>query len=58
VRAALLLDEDHPGRARLHGKAGVSDEEALAKGMAEKVKEFVAQAAEIYCRAPERRRHR
>jgi phosphomethylpyrimidine synthase len=33
VRAALLLDEDHAGRARLRRKLGVSDEEALKKGM-------------------------
>jgi phosphomethylpyrimidine synthase len=32
-------------------KQGVSADEALAKGMAEKAKEFVAQGAELYRKA-------
>jgi phosphomethylpyrimidine synthase len=32
-------------------KIGVSDDEALGKGMADKAKEFVEQGGEIYSRA-------
>src|SRR5205823_2518766 len=41
VRPALLLDEDH-GRVRKYAaEQGIAEEEALAKGMEEKSKEFV-----------------
>ena len=50
VRPALLLDEDHAGRARLRGEAGV-EQEALTKGMEEKAVEFVQKGAEIYSKA-------
>jgi len=56
VRAALLLDEDHPGRAGLRRAAGVAEQEALAKGMAEKAVEFRRKGGELYgeseCRRP------
>jgi phosphomethylpyrimidine synthase len=49
VRPALLLDEDHPGRARLRRRAGRRDEaEALERGMAEKAREFREQGGEVY----------
>ena len=51
VRPALLLDEDHPGRARYAARLGVSEEEALKKGMEVKAVEFVKKGAEIYRKA-------
>jgi len=51
VRPAFLLDEDLPGRARIRGEGGVSEQEALAKGMEEKSIEFVQKGAEIYSKA-------
>ena len=49
VRAALLLDEDHAGRARLRRRAvGVAEEKALETGLAEKSEEFLREGAEIY----------
>ena len=51
VRPALLLDEDHAGRARLREAQGVSEAEALAKGMEAKAVEFVQGGGEIYRRA-------
>ena len=51
VRPALLLDEDHAGRARLRRAEGLSAEAALEQGMEEKASEFVEQGAEIYRKA-------
>ena len=52
VRPALLLDEDHAGRARLCGEAGLrARADALAKGMEAKSVEFVKAGAEIYSKA-------
>jgi phosphomethylpyrimidine synthase len=48
VRPALLLDEDHSGRARFAAAAGHRREEALTKGMETKAVEFVKTGAEIY----------
>ena len=49
VRAAFLLHEDHPGRARLRGaELGVQEEAALAAGMKEKAEEFKKSGGKIY----------
>ena len=51
VRPALLLDEDHAGRARLRREAGYFRQDALKKGMEVKAVEFVQKGGEIYSKA-------
>jgi hypothetical protein len=52
VRPALLLDEDHAGRARLRGEARRSTTTPRSqKGMEAKAVEFVQKGAEIYGKA-------
>ena len=55
VRPAFLLDEDHPGRARLRRDAGRRRKsragEGGKRGMEEKSIEFVKKGAEIYHKA-------
>ena len=52
VRPALLLDEDHPGRARLRRRARRRrDRRRWTQGMAEKSAEFRAQGAQVYRKA-------
>jgi plasmid stability protein len=44
-----LLDENYAGRLRIRAaQQGIEEEKALAVGMAEKSKEFLATGAEIY----------
>ena len=51
VRPALLLDEDHAGRARVRREAwACPNEEALKKGMEVKSIEFVRQGGELYAK--------
>ena len=50
MRLALLLNEDHAGRARVRGVAWV-EEEALTRGVEEKSREFVEKGAEVYAKA-------
>jgi len=50
-RPTLLLDEDHPGRARARGAKEIDEQAALDVEMKEKAEEFVAAGTEIYQKA-------
>jgi hypothetical protein len=48
VPPALLLNEDHPGRARVRAQKEIDEQAALGVGMKWKADEFIKKEAEIY----------
>jgi hypothetical protein len=50
VRPAFLLDEDYRRCTEVRAEQGMSENEALEKGLTEKSAEFTEKGAEVYAR--------
>jgi len=51
VRPALLLDENYQRRPKNAAEQGVTEQEALQKGMGERSRNFVEKGSELYAKA-------